>query len=231
MNGHDHDATPGVEWADGDPPSPLDALLATRIGRRVRDLRVEVRVGGLVLRGRAESFHVKQLAQQAATAVTALPVIANRIEVAGPDRGPYRPGGADDGDRAGRPPRRVLLATGDDSLLALGREHLAAHGYAVATASGGLACVKLVREFAPDVVILDTDLHWGGADGVLAHLRSAGDRDAAVVLLASPFADFRAHWAQPVPPVVLVLDKPVGVGALLRAIRSVAVTEPTSPVG
>ena len=37
--------------------------VASRTGRRVRDLAVEVRAGRVVLRGRANSFHVKQLAQ------------------------------------------------------------------------------------------------------------------------------------------------------------------------
>ena len=42
--------------------------VADRTGRRVRNLVVEVAAGGeaVVLRGRADSFHVKQLAQQGA---------------------------------------------------------------------------------------------------------------------------------------------------------------------
>ena len=41
--------------------------VAERTGRRVRHLVVEVTTGGdVVLRGRADSFHVKQLAQQGA---------------------------------------------------------------------------------------------------------------------------------------------------------------------
>lgn len=41
--------------------------IASRTGRRVRGLVVELTAGGdsIVLRGRADSFHVKQLAQQA----------------------------------------------------------------------------------------------------------------------------------------------------------------------
>jgi hypothetical protein len=40
--------------------------VAVRTGRRVRDLRVEVQPDQIVLRGRASSFHVKQLALQGA---------------------------------------------------------------------------------------------------------------------------------------------------------------------
>ena len=48
------------------PPSVADIILqrvSNRTGRRVRDLTVEVSPGRVVLRGRALSFHVKQLAQ------------------------------------------------------------------------------------------------------------------------------------------------------------------------
>ena len=37
--------------------------IATRTGRRVRELAVEVGPDRITLRGRADSFHVKQLAQ------------------------------------------------------------------------------------------------------------------------------------------------------------------------
>ena len=41
----------------------LEQLIRVRTGRRVRDLRVEVRPEQVVLRGVACSYHVKQLAQ------------------------------------------------------------------------------------------------------------------------------------------------------------------------
>ena len=47
------------------PPTLADIVhetITARTGRRVRDLRVEVRNDRVVLRGRASSFHVKQLA-------------------------------------------------------------------------------------------------------------------------------------------------------------------------
>jgi hypothetical protein len=41
----------------------LTARVQQRTGRRVRDLHIEVRPEGVVLRGHAPTFHVKQLAQ------------------------------------------------------------------------------------------------------------------------------------------------------------------------
>lgn len=55
---------------------------ARRMGRRVRDLRVEYDGRGLVLRGRADSYHAKQLAQHVAMTVGELPLSANEIVVA-----------------------------------------------------------------------------------------------------------------------------------------------------
>lgn len=41
----------------------LEQHVRTRTGRRVRNLTVEVHNGRVVLRGRASTYHVKQLAQ------------------------------------------------------------------------------------------------------------------------------------------------------------------------
>lgn len=63
---------------------------------------------------------------------------------------------------------RILIADGDDYLAATYREHLCRHGAAVATARTGLECVERLREFAPQVLVLDPTILWGGGDGVLA---------------------------------------------------------------
>ena len=41
----------------------LTEVLSRQTGRRIRELRVELQPGRIVLRGRAVSYHVKQLAQ------------------------------------------------------------------------------------------------------------------------------------------------------------------------
>ncbi len=61
-------------------PKPLDELLAEKVlaktGRRVQNLAVEVLGETVVLRGKASSFHVKQLAQHGVRDV--LPQVAVR---------------------------------------------------------------------------------------------------------------------------------------------------------
>jgi hypothetical protein len=57
--------------------------VAVRTGRRVRNLVVEITNSGegIVLRGRADSFHVKQLAQQGAREALPNASLKNVIEV------------------------------------------------------------------------------------------------------------------------------------------------------
>lgn len=69
----------------------LDEILVQRVirltGRRVRDLTVEVAGEEVVLRGRANSFYVKQLAQHAVREVLAFAPLRNAIVVDRP--GPF----------------------------------------------------------------------------------------------------------------------------------------------
>lgn len=55
-----------------------------RINQRVDDLEVEVTNRGVVLSGRCDTFHTKQLAQHAAQAVLDDQRLENRIEVTTP---------------------------------------------------------------------------------------------------------------------------------------------------
>lgn len=59
----------------------LESLMLRRLGNRIRGLQVQVYAGGLILRGRAATYHAKQLAQHAAMELSTLPIIANDIEV------------------------------------------------------------------------------------------------------------------------------------------------------
>jgi hypothetical protein len=63
----------------------IASRIRSRVGSQVLDLRVQVGRDGCVLRGWADSYYAKQLAQQAATEATLLPLLANLIRV-GPDR-------------------------------------------------------------------------------------------------------------------------------------------------
>jgi hypothetical protein len=51
------------------------------LNSRVRDFRLFVRDGGLVLQGRSFTYYAKQLAQHMVMAAIDLPICANEIEV------------------------------------------------------------------------------------------------------------------------------------------------------
>jgi hypothetical protein len=66
------------------PPNVAEIVLqrvTTKTGRRVKNLSVEVGSGRVVLRGRAGSFHVKQLAQHGAREVLPEARVENAIVV------------------------------------------------------------------------------------------------------------------------------------------------------
>ena len=59
----------------------VECLIHRRLGSRIRDLRVLVLPAGLVLQGRAATYHAKQLAQHAVMELTDRAILANDIEV------------------------------------------------------------------------------------------------------------------------------------------------------
>jgi hypothetical protein len=77
------------QTADGGQGRPLAAEEIDRIAARVRhqlsgrlrDFRLDVSDAGVILRGRAGTYHAKQLAQHAVMGATDLPILRNEIEV------------------------------------------------------------------------------------------------------------------------------------------------------
>jgi DNA-binding response OmpR family regulator len=67
----------------------------------------------------------------------------------------------------GSAPIRVLLADPDEALHPMYREPLSQEGFEVIAALSGLECIARLRERAPDMVVLEPQLPWGGGDGVL----------------------------------------------------------------
>jgi hypothetical protein len=67
------DRAPGI--------AELEARVRCRLSGRVQDLQVLGDMYGLVLKGHSHTYYVKQLAQHAVMEATALPILANEIEV------------------------------------------------------------------------------------------------------------------------------------------------------
>jgi hypothetical protein len=59
----------------------LETHVYSRLNGRVRHFRLVLRGCGLISTGQARTYYAKQLAQHAVMEATALPIIANQIEV------------------------------------------------------------------------------------------------------------------------------------------------------
>jgi hypothetical protein len=59
----------------------LEALVQRRLGSRVRDFRILPRPDGVIIQGRAATYHAKQIAQHAVMEITNQHIVANDIEV------------------------------------------------------------------------------------------------------------------------------------------------------
>lgn len=59
----------------------LEMHLQSRLSGHIRNLTLEYRDGGLVLRGQAHTYYAKQMAQHALMQATQVPIRANEILV------------------------------------------------------------------------------------------------------------------------------------------------------
>jgi DNA-binding response OmpR family regulator len=119
-------------------------------------------------------------------------------------------------------PIRVLIADTDEHLLESYREQLGQQGFDVITATSGMECVEKLREYVPDVLVLEPSIPWGGGDGVLAMMHEDSDvpllpvivlthgRDHGVLYRLAPFQvdDYQA--------------KPLNATRLAQRIRTLA---------
>ncbi len=71
------DKTRMLEWIS----HMLEVKLTPQFLGRIRDLQVLPQKDGFILRGRASTYHAKQLAQHALLDETTLPLIKNEIEI------------------------------------------------------------------------------------------------------------------------------------------------------
>jgi two-component system KDP operon response regulator KdpE len=114
----------------------------------------------------------------------------------------------------------LLIADGDAELCDLYQRFMAARGYEVETASDGLACLAMLRQSMPTVIVLDQDLRWGGGSGVLAWLREEkAAPGVAVILTTTSWSPVNAS-AVVDPPVVKCLPKPFTLSVLLESVHS-----------
>src|SRR5579863_7699205 len=103
----------------------------------------------------------------------------------------------------------VLIADPNEGLLAEYRE-LLWEDFRLVTVSDGVECISRLREHAPDVLVLEPQLPWGGGDGVLSIMSEVPElaivlvmiltscRDVSLLKRVAPFA-IRDYCVKPLP--------------------------------
>jgi DNA-binding response OmpR family regulator len=114
----------------------------------------------------------------------------------------------------------VLIADADPELCDLYRRFFSHHAWQVRVAEDGIECLAQLRQFSPELLILDVTLLWGGADGLLALMRDDPALARVPVILTSAEASPERRSGLLSPPVVQALGKPFSLTVLLEIVRS-----------
>jgi CheY-like chemotaxis protein len=125
-------------------------------------------------------------------------------------------GGHHQGVDAADPPRRVLIVDDDPDFLAIAEASLAAHGFSVERAAGGLRGVFLATQEVPDVILCD--LRMPGIDGfvVADALRADPATQNTAIFACTGRRDLEARAALHSSSFDGVLVKPVDWDAAAR---------------
>jgi DNA-binding response OmpR family regulator len=114
----------------------------------------------------------------------------------------------------------ILVAEGDADLAASYWRFLGDQGFVVTIAARGTDCLTVLQHWFPAVLALDLDLPWGGAQGVLMHLRSQRSHQRLpAVILTGHIPEERLPAGLLEAPVVRYLCKPLVLTELLETVR------------
>lgn len=84
---------------------------------------------------------------------------------------------------------RILIADADKSVRDILQSFLWDEGHEVEIAADGAECLAILRDFVPDVFVLDRNLLWGDCDEVLDLLGNDSElSQIPVILLETPAA-------------------------------------------
>jgi DNA-binding response OmpR family regulator len=78
---------------------------------------------------------------------------------------------------------QVLIADCDSEFLDIAKRFLTQCGHEAMVASNGLECIACLRYSAPDILVLDSELRWGGSDGVCDFMKDEPAWSAIPIIL------------------------------------------------
>jgi CheY-like chemotaxis protein len=117
--------------------------------------------------------------------------------------------------------KTVLLVEDDTWLRRILLELLVDEGYRVLEAGSGAEALHLAEQEGPDVLVLDLHLPWLSGLDVLRELRALDQTAAMRVIVVSGVldTDARARLARPAERADSLLEKPLDVGQLFKAVE------------
>jgi DNA-binding NtrC family response regulator len=117
---------------------------------------------------------------------------------------------------------KLLIADSHSGVRELRRRLFVSCGFVVYTADGGVKCTWLLRDVKPHVLLLDTNLLWGGAEGVLAVLAEEWDARRVPVVLVGDCGRSPNQMQSGGYPVVAHLLPPIRATALIKSVQAAA---------
>ena len=114
---------------------------------------------------------------------------------------------------------KVLIGDPDELLLAAYRDELCVD-FDLSTARSGLECLANLRVQAPDVLVLEPQLPWGGADGLLEVMQQIPRLAGVPIMICTSCRD--VHILRGVAPFRIsdYCVKPLADGELTRRIHA-----------
>ncbi len=119
-------------------------------------------------------------------------------------------------------PRRVLLADPDERLLKSYARELQDDGFKVEMATDALTCIECMRQFDPDLLVLEPMIPWGQGEGILSYMREEADVPLVPVIVLTCGTDLLEDYQLPRFPVLERHQKPLSPQQLLASVRHLA---------
>jgi DNA-binding response OmpR family regulator len=116
--------------------------------------------------------------------------------------------------------RTVLIVEDDPEMLDYIERVVRGAGFRTRTASDGLAAMQAMRNFKPDLAILDLMLPKYGGLEMLFELRIGATRDIPVIVVTARYNDAASRAViDKLPNVAAFFEKPVSGEDLVEAVR------------
>lgn len=115
---------------------------------------------------------------------------------------------------------RILIADGDKEFRAQAQAFLLQRGHETKAAADGLECADMLRDFVPEVLVLDCGVLWGGYRGVIALMSETPKLSQTLTILLADEAP-RDEFPGLIDPTRLVwLSKPFQMSDLMTLMET-----------